>query len=88
MKHQFHLIEKTLGIFEGFHCPSHTTHTENQSNQQPSMDDKSYRGIQDEYSWSKIVLKFPNVNLIDRKSSQKSLNVISQIFNFDKGCHR
>ena len=88
MKQQFDLIEKIFGIFEGFRCLSHTTQTENQSNLQSSMDDKSYRGIQDKYSWSETVIKLPNVNLIDRKSSQRSLNVISQIFNFGKGCHR
>ena len=77
-----------FGIFEGFRCLSHTTQTENQSNLQPSMDDKSYRGIQDKYSWSETVIKLPNVKLIDRKSSQKSLNAICQIIDFDIGCRR
>ena len=88
MKHQFDLVEQMLGIFEGFRCPSHTTQTENQSNQQPSLDDKSYRGIQDKYSWSETVIKLPNVKLIDRKSPQKLLHVICQIIDFGIGRHR
>ena len=43
--------------------------TEKQSNLQPSMDHKSYRGIQDKYSWSETVIQLPNVKLIDRKSA-------------------